>query len=103
MENYELNSLEEKPEIHIPDACVPSVGFDWEKANIFNQKTEVLAMEEDENEESLADLMVWDSGSKLVRSGFTNPCSTGRSFTHLSQSIKKSSLGFSFKSLKSWK
>ncbi|KAI3451268.1 hypothetical protein Pfo_007933 [Paulownia fortunei] len=76
MENYELNPFEQKPEIHIPDPCVSSSGFYWEKANILNQETEVFAMEEDEHEESLADLMVCDSGSRLVPSGFTNPCCT---------------------------
>ncbi|KAK4417012.1 Kinesin-like protein KIN-14R [Sesamum alatum] len=33
-------------------------------------------MEEDGNEESLADSMVCDSGSRLVPSGFANPCCT---------------------------
>ncbi|KAK6125845.1 hypothetical protein DH2020_040413 [Rehmannia glutinosa] len=76
MENYELNSFQQKPEFHFPEPSVSSSGFDWEKAKNLNQETEVLAMEEDENEESLADLMVCDSGSRLVPSGFTNPCCT---------------------------
>ncbi|KAG8383643.1 hypothetical protein BUALT_Bualt04G0035300 [Buddleja alternifolia] len=67
MENIELNSFEQKPEIHAPD---PGVSFEWEKAKSLNQETEVLAiMEEDENE---ADSMVCDSGSRLVPTGFTN-------------------------------
>lgn len=70
-QNHELKSLEENPEIR-----VSSSGFDWEQANNSNQETGASAMEEDENEESLADLMVWDSGARLIPSGFGIPCST---------------------------
>lgn len=77
MENYELNSFEKHPEIDIPDPCVASSGFHWENAEGLNQETETFAMEEDENEESLADSMVCVTGSRLVPSGFTNPPCTG--------------------------
>lgn len=77
-QNHELKSLEENPEIR-----VYSSGFDWEQANNSNQEIGASAMEEDENEESLADLMVWDSGARLIPSGFAIPCSTGTPSTCL--------------------
>ncbi|PIN20753.1 Kinesin (KAR3 subfamily) [Handroanthus impetiginosus] len=73
MENAESNSFEQNPEIYITDPCVPASGFDWENSKTLNRETDVVAMEEDENQESLADSMVCDSGSRLVTSGFTNP------------------------------
>ncbi|KAL8472256.1 hypothetical protein ACS0TY_029466 [Phlomoides rotata] len=71
MEIYEVNSLE--GERGVADPCVSSSNLDWEKANNSNQETEVLAMEEDETEDSL---MIWDSGARLVQNGFTDCCST---------------------------
>ncbi|KAL0449513.1 UNVERIFIED_CONTAM: Kinesin-like protein KIN-14R [Sesamum latifolium] len=79
MENAELASLEQNPEFHVPDPCVFSSSFDWGKSRILNQETQSSAMEEDGNEESLADSMVCDSGSRLVPRGFANPCCTAGS------------------------
>ncbi|KAL2241101.1 UNVERIFIED_CONTAM: Kinesin-like protein KIN-14R [Sesamum indicum] len=76
MENAESASFEQNPEFHVADPCVFSSSFDWEKSRSLNQETESSAMEEDGNEESLADSMVCDSGSRLVPSGFANPCCT---------------------------
>ncbi|GFQ08248.1 hypothetical protein PHJA_002968800 [Phtheirospermum japonicum] len=92
MENYELNSFEQNPGIHIPEPRVSCSGFDWVKTEKLNQETQVFAMEEDENEESLANQMVCDPCSRLVPSGFTSPCCTGWSFTHLSQRKKTNEL-----------
>lgn len=68
--NYDWKSLQENPEIGISAS-----GPDLEKANNLNQESGASAMEEDANEESL---MVWDSGAKLIPSGFTIPRSTGK-------------------------
>ncbi|EYU30919.1 hypothetical protein MIMGU_mgv1a0006151mg, partial [Erythranthe guttata] len=67
------NSFEQYPEIQIPDPCVSCRDFNWENTKNSNPEIEASAMEEDENGESLADLMVCDSGSRLVPSGFINP------------------------------
>ncbi|KAL2551316.1 Di-glucose binding protein with Kinesin motor domain [Forsythia ovata] len=63
MENVQIN----------PDPCVCSSNFYWEGEKILNQESEISAMEEDENSESLADSMVCDSGSRLVTNGFKKP------------------------------
>ncbi|KAL3630147.1 hypothetical protein CASFOL_023131 [Castilleja foliolosa] len=75
MENYELNSFEQNPGIQ-PETRDSCSGFDWGKAEILNQETHVFDMEEDENEESFADQMVCDPCSRLVPTGFQNPCCT---------------------------
>lgn len=69
-ENYNWKSLQENPEIG-----VSASGQDLETVNNSNQENGASAMEEDANEESL---MVWDSGAKLIPSGFTIPRSTGK-------------------------
>lgn len=79
-----MNSLEE--ERGVADPCVSSTGFDCENANKSNQETEVLAMEEDEIEESL---MVWDSGARLVQSGFADCCSPGNCFSHIYYQVRE--------------
>lgn len=72
-QNHDWKSLQEDPEIRISAG-----GPDWERANNPNQETGASAMEEDANEESLADSMVWDSGASLIPSGFTIPRSAGK-------------------------
>ncbi|KAL6518600.1 Kinesin-like protein KIN-14R [Orobanche gracilis] len=76
MENCASEIFEQKPENHIPEPRVSFSHFDCEMEKRSDQETEVPVVEEDESEESLADLMVCDSGSRLVPSGFTNPCCT---------------------------
>ncbi|KAL6552115.1 Kinesin-like protein KIN-14R [Orobanche gracilis] len=76
MENCASEIFEKKPEDHIREPRVSFSRFDCEMEKRSDQETEVSVMEEDESEESLADLMVCDSRSILVPSGFTNPCCT---------------------------
>ncbi|KAL0291181.1 UNVERIFIED_CONTAM: Kinesin-like protein KIN-14R [Sesamum angustifolium] len=76
MENSESASFEQNQEFHVTDPCVFSSSFDWGKSRILNQETLSSAMDEDGNEESVADSMVCDSGARLVPSGFANPCCT---------------------------
>ncbi|KAK4393940.1 Kinesin-like protein KIN-14R [Sesamum angolense] len=76
MENSESASFEQNQEFHVADPCVFSSSFDWGKSRILNQETQSSAMDEDGNEESVADSMVCDSGARLVPSGFANPCCT---------------------------
>ncbi|XP_057783910.1 kinesin-like protein KIN-14R [Salvia miltiorrhiza] len=70
-QNYDFKPFNDNPEIRIS-----SSGFGWEQVKNSNQETGASAMEEDEKEESVADLMVWDSGARLIPSGFTDPCPT---------------------------
>ncbi|KAL1569701.1 Kinesin-like protein KIN-14R [Salvia divinorum] len=70
-QHYAFESFSDDPEIRIS-----STGFHLEEAQKSTQETGASAMEEDEKEESVADLMVWDSGARLIPSGFTAPCST---------------------------
>ncbi|GER34517.1 kinesin-4 [Striga asiatica] len=74
MENCELNSFDDQTP-GIPKPCASAGGFEWEKAQKLNQEADISAMEEDENEDSFADLMVCDYGSRLVPTGFSIACS----------------------------
>ncbi|KAL1536781.1 kinesin-like protein KIN-14R [Salvia divinorum] len=70
-QNDDFKSFNDNPEIRIS-----STGFDLGEAQNFTQETGASGMEEDEKEESVADLMVWDSCARLIPNGFTVSCST---------------------------
>ncbi|KAJ4714582.1 Kinesin-like protein [Melia azedarach] len=66
MENSQFNTSLEVPETLISDKA-----FDWEKDVNLNQENKASAMEEDQNKESFVYLMLCDSNSRLIPSGFT--------------------------------
>lgn len=72
MENSQFNTSLEVPETLISDKA-----FDWEKDVNLNQENKASAMEEDQNKESFVDLMLCDSNSRLIPSGFTRSNCTG--------------------------
>ncbi|GMI68721.1 MALECTIN DOMAIN KINESIN 2 [Hibiscus trionum] len=70
MGNFHLNSFLENPETLFPDSSIIR-GFDSEKCDlVLNQDNPSSAMDEGE-EESFADLMLCDSYSRLIPSGFS--------------------------------
>lgn len=72
MENIKLNTVHQ-----VPEALSSNNLFDWEKNLILNQENKASAMDEDENEDSLVDLMLCDSNSRLIPTGFTRSSCTG--------------------------
>ncbi|GAV68571.1 Kinesin domain-containing protein/Malectin domain-containing protein [Cephalotus follicularis] len=83
MEIFQLDSVRQDPETLISKFTDSRV-FEWEKDMILNQESKDPSMDEDVildqeskdsamDEESLIDSMLCDSGSKLIRFGFTRP------------------------------
>ncbi|TYH38301.1 hypothetical protein ES332_D12G101400v1 [Gossypium tomentosum] len=70
MDNAQLNAFLQNPETHFPDFSITR-GFDSEKCYLaLNLDNPTSAMDEGE-EESFADLMLCDSNSRLIPSGFS--------------------------------
>ncbi|XP_012437262.1 kinesin-like protein KIN-14R [Gossypium raimondii] len=70
MDNAQLNAFLQNPETHFPDFSITR-GFDSEKCDLaLNLDNPTSAMDEGE-EESFADLMLCDSNSRLIPSGFS--------------------------------
>ncbi|KAA3461648.1 kinesin-like protein KIF3B [Gossypium australe] len=70
MDNAQLNAFLQNPETHFPDFSITR-GFDSEKCDLaLNLDNPNSAMDEGE-EESFADLMLCDSNSRLIPSGFS--------------------------------
>ncbi|KAB2052086.1 hypothetical protein ES319_A12G095500v1 [Gossypium barbadense] len=70
MDNAQLNAFLQNPETHFPDFSITR-GFDSEKCDLaLNLDNPTSAMDEGE-EESFADLMLCDSNSRLILSGFS--------------------------------
>lgn len=72
MENIQLNVAH-----HGPEALSSNNLFDWEKNLILNQENKASAMDEDEKEDSLVDLMLCDSNSRLIATGLTRSSCSG--------------------------